>query len=252
MIITLMACIILQWNAQSLLAHSKEFKNAINSWTPKPDIICIQQSWLKEGKTYNLPGYDIYRHDRNITKSKKCGGGCAICIKRGLIFKYRYTSGSDTPVECQVGELYDDRKNKINLINIYNPCTTLNTKSLNEIFEKIDKPCIVCGDLNCHNPLWGSSKLDHNGQTIEDVITSNNLVCINSGEGTRVNSSHGTLFCIDVTFSSPRIAAKCNWTILNDTWGSDHCQILIELNMPIYTQLSQSHSQMVTQKSRLE
>ena len=125
MIITLMAFIILQWNAQSLLAHSKELKNYINSWTPKPDIICIQESWLKEGKTYNLPGYD-----RNITKSKKCGGGCAIFIKRVLGFKYTYTSGSDTAIEYQVGELYDDRKNKINLLNIYNPCTTLNTKSL--------------------------------------------------------------------------------------------------------------------------
>ena len=65
----------------------------------------------KESKTYNLPGYDIYRHDRNITKSKKCGGGCAIFIKRGLGFKYTFSSGSDTPIEYQVGELYDDRKN---------------------------------------------------------------------------------------------------------------------------------------------
>ena len=57
----------------------------------------------------------ISRHDRKITTSKKCGGGCAIFIKRGLGFKY--TDKSDymynIPIEYQihVGELYDDHKN---------------------------------------------------------------------------------------------------------------------------------------------
>ena len=50
MIVTLMVLTILQWNAQSLLAHSKEFKHNINSWTPKPDLICIQETLLKEEK----------------------------------------------------------------------------------------------------------------------------------------------------------------------------------------------------------
>ena len=67
--------LILQWNAQSLIPHNKEFKNAIHSWTSKPDIICIQETWLKKDKLYTLPGYNIYRSDRNQTGPKKSGGG---------------------------------------------------------------------------------------------------------------------------------------------------------------------------------
>ena len=200
----------------------------INSWTPKPDLICIQETWLKEEKTYNLPGYDIYRHDRKITTSKKCGGGCAIFIKRGLGFKYTDKSDCNTPIEYQIGELYDDHKNKINIINIYNPCSTLTSNSLNEIFGKTDKPYIICGDFNGHNPLWGSCKIDHNGKIIEDAIFTHNMICINSGKGTRINSNQGTLSCIDITLTSPRIATNCKWAVLNNTWGVITARFLLK------------------------
>ena len=49
-----------------------------------------------------------------------------------------------------------------------------------------------------------------------------------------INSAHSTLSCIDVTFTSPGIAANCNWRVLNDTWGSDHCPIKIEINLSVY------------------
>ena len=62
------------------------------------------------------------------------------------------------------------------------------------------------------------------------------MVCINTGEGTRVNTSNATLSCIDVTFASPPIAVKCHWTVLNDTWGSDHCPILIDFNYHLFYQ----------------
>ena len=76
--------IILQWNSQSIIAHGNELKNALNDWDKKPDIICIQETWLKEGKTYNLPGYNIYRCDRK-SASKNYGGGCAIYGEKILL-----------------------------------------------------------------------------------------------------------------------------------------------------------------------
>ena len=42
--------LILQWNAQSLIAHGNELKNAICDWNEKPDIICIQETWLQPEK----------------------------------------------------------------------------------------------------------------------------------------------------------------------------------------------------------
>ena len=108
-----------------------------------------------------------------------------------------------------------------------------------KFLKKTDKPYIICGDFNGHNPLWGSCKIDHNGKIIEDAISTHNI-CINSGEGTRINSNQGTLSCIDITLTSPRIATNCKWTVLNNTWGSNHCQILIEINFPTHKNYSKT------------
>ena len=50
---------ILQWNAQSITAHGDELKKAVFDDTQKPDIICIQESWLKEHNKYNLKNYNV-------------------------------------------------------------------------------------------------------------------------------------------------------------------------------------------------
>ena len=60
------------------------------------------------------------------------------------------------------------------------------------------------------------------------------MVCINSGEGTRIDLSHNKLSCIDVTLMTPQLASKSTWRVLSDTWGSDHCPIIIELDHPIF------------------
>ena len=36
--------ILLQWNAQSIIAHGNELKNYIYNLQDKPDIICVQES----------------------------------------------------------------------------------------------------------------------------------------------------------------------------------------------------------------
>lgn len=40
--------LILQWNARSLIANGQEFKGFIQNLNVKPDVICVQDSWLKQ------------------------------------------------------------------------------------------------------------------------------------------------------------------------------------------------------------
>ena len=63
-----------------------------------------------------------------------------------------------------------------------------------------------CGDFNSHNSLWGSNGTDANGSVIEEFIDYHNLVCINSGEGTRYNSIQNTESPLDLTFVSSALA----------------------------------------------
>lgn len=44
-----------------------------------------------------------------------------------------------------------------------------------------------CGDFNAHSNLWGCVNYDQNRQVIEDILDSNDLVCLNDGNMTRVD-----------------------------------------------------------------
>ena len=95
-----------------------------------------------------------------------------------------------SPLEHQIIAIFEkDTKNKFCIINIYNPCIQIKHKHIDQIIDKIKSAnFIICGDLNGHSPLWGSSKTDCNGKIIEDIIEKHDLVCINNGSGTRMNT----------------------------------------------------------------
>lgn len=69
---------ILQWNARSLIANGQEFKRFVAAFNDKPEIICVQESWLKPCLGFVIPGYESLRKDRY----NRSGGGCATFIKR--------------------------------------------------------------------------------------------------------------------------------------------------------------------------
>ena len=75
---------ILQWNAQSLRAHGDELKKYIEDSRVKPEVICIQETWLTGKNNFRIPGYDVIRRDR-IIGGKECPrGGCCIFIRKGM------------------------------------------------------------------------------------------------------------------------------------------------------------------------
>ena len=41
-----MVCI-LQWNARSLVANGQELKKLVRDSETKPDLICVQETWLQ-------------------------------------------------------------------------------------------------------------------------------------------------------------------------------------------------------------
>lgn len=90
-------------------------KKNINDLTIKPDIICIQETWLKSHLDFILKGYNSVRSDRG----KNRGGGFMTFIKDEI--SYRQINISEN--ECVVTEIFSHKnKRKIKIINYYNPC----------------------------------------------------------------------------------------------------------------------------------
>lgn len=56
---------VLQWNARSLVANGQEFKRFVDAFKERPDVLCVQETWLRPNLHFVIPGYEILRADRD-------------------------------------------------------------------------------------------------------------------------------------------------------------------------------------------
>ena len=92
------------------------------------------------------------------------------------------------------------------------------------------KNAIICIDLNSKNTLWGSrpNAIDYKGKIIQELIYEQDLYLLNNGTGTRITYS-GIQTPFDLTFVSHNLTNISNWNLRNETLGSDHFLIEIQL-----------------------
>ena len=209
---------ILQWNAQGLHTHGNELEIFINDLMAKPSIICIQETWFTKEKHMEIKSYKCYPKDRKNGQR----GGIAIYVEENIYVSHHEIityEGIETEIQklkCTING------SKLSVINLYNPCKTFTRETLEMISRNTDENTLICGDFNSHNALWGSNKIDKNGRLIEEFLNEKNLILLNDGEPTRLDPSTGKVSCLDLTFSTPRLATKCTWEATKHNFGSDH------------------------------
>lgn len=138
-----MVLLIFQWNARSLIANGQEFKKFISDLDKRPDIICIQETWLKPQLNFVLQGYQLIRKDRK----KGNGGGVATFIKQRV--GYRNVEVSEDQ-EVLMMEVWEGNQS-IKIINLYNPCERLSKNAMEIIRGHTNQKVVWCGDFNAHN-----------------------------------------------------------------------------------------------------
>jgi len=220
-----MVLIILQWNARSLIANGQEFKKYVEDVKEKPNVICVQETWLIPRLDFNIKGYNAVRRDRKNGK----GGGIMTFIQKGLQYK-EIKKGEE--LEYVTVEVWVKEGN-IKIINFYNPCNQLKSSQLEEIWKNLEGRVIWCGDFNAHSTLWGD-KDDINGNVLEEFIEEKELICLNDGTCTRIDISRGKESAIDLTFGTRNVADKCEWEVSRgNTVGSDHYPIKVYIGVEI-------------------
>lgn len=220
----LLIMLLLQWNARSLIANGQDFKQFIASRREKPDVVCIQETWLKPNLDFVLYGYEAVRRDRR----EGGGGGCATYVKQGIPYRIL---GIGSEQEYVVVKVWAERKELV-IVNYYNPCKRLELNKLEEIEGQNSSNVVWCGDFNGHNVLWGSDRTDINGQVIEELLDEKYLVCLNDGSSTRIDVNTGKESVLDLTLVSNSIASVCDWLVYQEgTVGSDHYPIWCKINI---------------------
>src|SRR5207244_10285340 len=70
-------------------------------------------------------------------------------------------------------------------------------------------------------PYADSPYTDFRGQILANFIEENDLVCLNTGEGTRLNNN-GSLSHLDISLCNSELSSKFTWEVMSNSWGSDH------------------------------
>ena len=147
------------------------------------------------------------------------GGGTAIFILN--ILKFHLIDNLIDDIEHTQVEVLCGNSTPIRIVSLYLPPNLpLKESSLEQLFSGPNT--FLLGDFNAKNPLWGSPHLDTKGKVIERLINNSNFICLNTGSGTRLNSSNGLLSHLDLTLCSANLGQLSSWCTLKDTWGSDH------------------------------
>ena len=189
---------ILSWNCNSILAHEEEFKHHIYNLERKPDIICLQVTFLKPANSLDIRGYDVIRSDRIGWN----GGGVATLIRQGLSYT-EIDAGCKTTHE-QITVQISMSKRKVYVSNIYcSPDSLINERTLLDLFER--QNAILVGDFNAHHAVFGSSVTNTRGRKLSELMDQCNFASLNTGACT-YTSHTGNESPIDLALASRNIS----------------------------------------------
>ena len=218
---------ILQLNVQGgmTLRHAQMSKQLLQE--RGIHVILAQEVLLESGKSYSLPGYQMY-HCSCIERKKKCRG-IATFIRRGLKASVENIK-TPTGTDAQKIALWWDGE-RFDLINWYQPPSDKQVSlDVGEYVHRY-KRTIIAGDANAHHMAFAYENIDACGQWIIDVTTSTNLTCLvtDKSEPTFLHSKGG-LYRPDTVLVSSDILELVTREVLEDV-GSDHLPALITVGI---------------------
>ncbi|KAG5865349.1 hypothetical protein JTB14_023914 [Gonioctena quinquepunctata] len=117
---------------------------------------------------------------------------------------------------------------EMTICNLYSPNADWTPRCLRNLLQQLPEPFMVVGDLNVHYPLWGSSRTCPGERILGEMINDVDLVLLDRGEGTYINSGSNNLSQLDLTICSPPIAPSLKWSVKGE-WNTDHLPIFIDV-----------------------
>ena len=213
------------WNARSLRTRKNELPTILSDL----DIFICVETWLKDSNDYQIPGFVSYRKDRLHSN----GGGILILVKKSVGYvELTDLTTPDILVEL-VGIKVTNFSPSISIIVCYKtPDCYLNQQQWDTIIENSSKTdyCLMVGEFNAHNNLGNCNKTDSHGEKLLNSIENFNLFVHNSDTYSHIDAKQGKKSNIDLIITSLNLADKLDFSINDDTLGSDHFPVFITIN----------------------
>lgn len=208
---------IIQWNVGSIRTKKDYLIFLSNEYNP--DVLFINETWLKAEHSFHLRGYKVIREDRDDGY-----GGIASLIKSDTSFRRVVVNNSYLPNKFQYIAI---QVSNVTLINVYcPPDSNIYPKTWERFVKSFFGQIIILGDLNAHHPDWDTSPTNRSGRTIHSTLDDVNLIVMNDGTPTRFRHSETShTSAVDLGLCSPALAQVATWAVLRDPGHSDHFPI---------------------------
>ncbi len=222
---------IVQWNCRGLRSNFNELQ--LLDQDLSPSVFCLQETYLKQTDTLNLRRYEAYHSFSH--PGDRATGGSSILVKQNVIH-----SPITLTTNLQAVAVRLTLHIAFTICSLYvPPSSTLHLSDLQGLYDQLPKPCLIMGDLNGHNPLWGGTTTNAKGKILEDFISHNDLCIYNDDSSTYLHPATGTYSSLDLSLADSTLFNEFDWSVHNDLCGSDHFPtILSEIyptDSPSYT-----------------
>jgi hypothetical protein len=189
----------------------------------------MQETCLGNRSKFKVPGYTAARADK-----LRHMAGLVTLVKTNIT--YHHTIINISNIDAQAVAITCLNTTLV-VVNIYRPPTnTLLEKDLQRlsshptIRDYLHK--IYCGDFNGHNPIWGSKRLSIPGLEIEKWAETDGLIILNDHSYTWESPTSKLTSSIDLTITTPDLAAKANWHVDYTTRiNSDHYPVITTIDI---------------------
>lgn len=147
------------WNANSISNRINEIQLFLTDHSP--DVLLIQETFLKPQAKFKIPNYETFREDRTAANC----GGTAILIKEYLDYEpfipeMEITEATFIKIKMKNGQ-------ELIIGSVYHqPDCPLSSEDYDTIFNR-DNPVILGGDFNAKDQTWGNRKTNRHGKWIQ-------------------------------------------------------------------------------------
>lgn len=160
---------VLNWNADGIKRQRSVFIEFLSRHNV--DVACISETHLLSSDKFKLPGYEVYRKDRETSTAS---GGVAIIIKRKLAH-HSLADPNLVNLETVAINMSLDNNTEIALYAAYKqPKKRILEEDLIKIFNTSNTTLLI-GDLNCKLKYWGCRADNPNGTRLNSIMTNQNI-----------------------------------------------------------------------------
>jgi ribonuclease HI len=217
---------IITWNSRSLNNKLFEFKRYI--YSRKPQVVCLQETWLSEPYLPSFINYKTYFRNR-VGR----GGGLAILVRNDLISDkidlQDYVGGR---LECQ-GVKIKTSNTDLTIVNMYNPNQPIAENEFRHYLNQVGNKFVLTGDFNAHHNLWDSRVRRPCTTAVNltnSMITYDLELLTYQSMPTYIDCRTGVSSTIDLCLTTANIFHMAEIELGEDC-GSDHCPIHISLEI---------------------